>query len=118
MSDVTTEHPLAPAIRAALHTVNDPEIHRPITDLGMVDNVDVDADGRARVGVLLTVSGCPMRDTLTREVTAAVAVIPGVSGVDVELGVMSDEQRVALRDMLKGGQADREIPFARPDSLT
>ena len=44
--------------------------------------------------------------------------VPGVSGVDVELGVMSDEQRVALRDMLKGGQPDREIPFARPDSLT
>ena len=44
--------------------------------------------------------------------------MPGVSGVDVELGVMSDEQRVALRDMLKGGQTEREIPFARPDSLT
>jgi len=118
MAELTTEHPLAPRIRAALHTVNDPEIHRPITDLGMVDSVDVDADGRAQVRVLLTVTGCPMRETLTREVSAAVSGVPGVSGVDVELGVMSDEQRGALRDMLKGGQADREIPFARPDSLT
>ncbi len=116
--NIVTEHPLAPKIRAALHTVNDPEIHRPITDLGMVDDVTVDADSRARVRVLLTVSGCPMRDTLTRDVTSAVSAVPGVSGVDVELGVMSDEQRVALRNMLKGGQAEREIPFARPDSLT
>ena len=59
-----------------------------------------------------------MRDTLRRDVTAAVAAVPGVTAVDVELGVMSDEQRAALRDVLKGGQADREIPFARADSLT
>jgi ATP-binding protein involved in chromosome partitioning len=113
-----TEHPLAPKIRVALHAVNDPEIRRPITDLGMVDAVEVDARGRARVKVLLTVSGCPMKDTLRRDVTAAVLAVDGVSGIDVELGVMSDEQRVALRDMLKGGQAEREIPFARADSLT
>ena len=75
---------------------------------------------RARLGsrVLLTVAGCPMRDTLTRDVTAAVQAVPGVRGVEVALGVMSDEQRAALRDLLKGGQVDREIPFARPDSLT
>ena len=59
-----------------------------------------------------------MRDTLTRDVTAAVQAVPGVRGVEVALGVMSDEQRAALRDLLKGGQIDREIPFARPDSLT
>ena len=68
--------------------------------------------------MLLTVSGCPMKDTLTREVTAAVSVVPGVTGVRVDLGVMSDEQRVALREQLKGGQTDREIPFAQPGSLT
>jgi ATP-binding protein involved in chromosome partitioning len=112
------EHPLTPRIRAALHTVNDPEIRRPITDLGMVESIEVDDSGRARVEVLLTVSGCPMRDTLTRDVTAAVGAVPGVREVEVTLGVMNDEQRVALRTMLKGGQAEREIPFARPDSLT
>ena len=113
-----TEHPLAPKIRAALHGVNDPEIRRPITDLGMVESIDVDDSGRARVEVLLTVSGCPMRDTLQRDVTAAVRAVPGVREVEVALGVMSDEQRAALRDLLKGGQPDREIPFARPGSLT
>ena len=107
-----------PEIREALHRVDDPEIRRPITDLGMVDDIEVDATGRARVRVLLTVSGCPMRDTLQRDVTAAVLTVPGVTAVDVELGVMSDEQRAALRELLKGGQAEREIPFARPDSLT
>ena len=68
--------------------------------------------------MLLTVSGCPMRDTLHRDVTAAVRAVPGVREVEVDLGVMTDEQRSALRDLLKGGQPDREIPFARPGSLT
>jgi len=107
-----------PQIRQALQQVDDPEIRRPITDLGMVDGIDIDTEGRTRVRVLLTVSGCPMRDTLHRDVTAAVGAVSGVTSVDVELGVMSDEQRAALRDLLKGGQAEREIPFARPDSLT
>ena len=114
----TAEHPLVPQIRQALHRVEDPEIRRPITDLGMVDDIAVDTEGRSRVRVLLTVAGCPLRDTLRRDVTAAVVAVPGVTAVEVDLGVMSDEQRAALRDVLKGGQADREIPFARADSLT
>ena len=110
--------PLIAAIHTALSRVNDPEIRRPITELNMVSAVDVDPTGQARVEILLTVAGCPMRDLLQRDVTAAVAAVPGVSAVEVSLAVMSDEQRAALRDQLKGGQADREIPFARPDSLT
>ena len=98
--------------------MNDPEIRRPITELGMVAAVEVDADGRVRVEVLLTVAGCPMKDTLRRDVTAAVDGGAGVEAVQVDLG--RDERRAArgLRDQLKGGQADREIPFAKPDSLT
>jgi ATP-binding protein involved in chromosome partitioning len=114
----TLDSPLLAPIREALARVNDPEIKRPITELNMVSAVEVDAAGRTRVEVLLTVSGCPMKDTLTREVTAAVSVVPGVTAVQVDLGVMSNEQRLALREQLKGGQPDREIPFARPDSLT
>ena len=57
---------------AALATVDDPEIHRPITELGMVQSVQIDADGAVAVEVLLTVAGCPMRDEITRRVTAAV----------------------------------------------
>ena len=110
--------PLIAAIHTALSRVNDPEIRRPITELNMVSAVDVDPTGQARVEILLTVAGCPMRDLLQRDVTAAAGAVPGVSAVEVSLAVMSDEQRAALRDQLKGGQAEREIPFARPDSLT
>ena len=108
------DHPLLPPVREALTRVDDPEIKKPITELGMVAAVEVDATGQVRVEVLLTVSGCPMKDTLRREVTAAVSAVEGVTGVRVDLGVMSDEQRVALREQLKGGQTDREIPFAQP----
>src|SRR5690606_711669 len=106
-----------PRIRQALSAVNDPEIRRPITELGMVAAIDVDEAGAARIEVLLTVAGCPLKDTLRRDVTAAVGAVPGVSSVDVVLGVMTDEQRAARREQLKGGQAEREIPLARPDSL-
>jgi ATP-binding protein involved in chromosome partitioning len=105
-------------INAALATVNDPEIRRPITDLGMVESVDVGADGRVAVRVLLTVAGCPLKDTITRDVTAAVEKVPGVTGVALDLGVMSGDQRAGLQEKLRGGQAQREIPFGRPDSLT
>ncbi|CAA9330563.1 MAG: Mrp protein homolog [uncultured Friedmanniella sp.] len=112
------DSPLLPPVWTALGRVDDPEIKRPITELKMVSAVEVDTAGRVRVEVLLTVSGCPMKDTLTREVTAAVSTVPGVSGVQVDLGVMSAEQRAALREQLKGGQPEREIPFAQPGSLT
>jgi ATP-binding protein involved in chromosome partitioning len=105
-------------INAALATVNDPEIRRPITELGMVESVDVSTDGRVALRVLLTVAGCPLKDTITRDVTAALQKVPGVTGVDLDLGVMSGEQRAGLQDRLRGGQTQREIPFARPGSLT
>ncbi len=105
-------------INAALATVNDPEIKRPITELGMVKDVTVEAGGATAITVLLTVAGCPMKDTITRAVTAAVTPVPGVSSVTVNLDVMSAEQRQALQTTLRGGQPAKEIPFARPDSLT
>lgn len=110
--------PAEDAVRAALATVNDPEIHRPITDLGMVKSVDIGADGAVAVTVYLTVSGCPMRDTITTNVTEAVAAVAGVTRVDVTLDVMSDEQRKDLAASLRGGTAEREVPFAKPGSLT
>lgn len=110
--------PSTEALHAALATVNDPEIKKPITELGMVEAVDVSPEGHVRVTVLLTVAGCPLKDTITRDTTAALSQVEGVTGVSVQLGVMSDEQRGALRDQLRGGTAERDIPFARPDSLT
>jgi ATP-binding protein involved in chromosome partitioning len=104
-------------IREALGTVNDPEIKRPITELGMVDTITID-DGQITVRILLTVSGCPLKDTLTRDITAAVGTIAPASAVVVEMGVMTDEQRKDMQTMLRGGRADREVPFAQPGSLT
>jgi ATP-binding protein involved in chromosome partitioning len=110
--------PTAEQVTAALAGVNDPEIRRPITELGMVKSVDVGAGGKVRVEVYLTVSGCPLRETIIRDVTAAVAAVPGVAGVDVHLDVMSDEQRRELQGRLRGGRTERAIPFAEPSSLT
>jgi ATP-binding protein involved in chromosome partitioning len=110
--------PVLEQIQAALATVNDPEIRRPITELNMVESVDIDDAGRVAVTVLLTVSGCPLKDTITRDVTAAVEKVPGVTSVDLTLGVMSAEQRAGLQEVLRGGQAQKEIPFSKPDSLT
>ncbi len=106
------------AVRTALADVDDPEIHKPITELGMVKGVTVGPDGIAHVGIYLTVSGCPMRETITTRVTAAAQKVPGVNGVRVELDVMSDEQRTALRRSLRGDAAEPVIPFALPGSLT
>jgi ATP-binding protein involved in chromosome partitioning len=105
-------------VMSALAGVQDPEIHRPITDLGMVKDIEIGADGAVRVDVWLTVAGCPLRDTIIRDVTAAVTKVPGVSRVRVELDVMSEEQRKTLQESLRGGKPAPEIPFAKPTSLT
>lgn len=106
------------AVRAALARVNDPEIGKPITELGMVRNVDIDADGATTVGVYLTTSACPMRDTIADRVRTAVADVPGISSVHVDLDVMNDDQRAELRKHLRGDSAEPVIPFAQPGSLT
>jgi ATP-binding protein involved in chromosome partitioning len=118
MTSPTMSSPTADQVSRALAGVNDPEIHRPITDLGMVKNIEISPDGTVRVDVYLTVAGCPLRETITRDVTAAVSALEGVSRVRVELDVMSEEQRKALQTQLRGGQAAPEIPFAQPTSLT
>ncbi|HXH80449.1 Mrp/NBP35 family ATP-binding protein [Nocardioides sp.] len=110
--------PTVEQVTTALAQVNDPEIKRPITDLDMVDSITVSETGDVALTVLLTVAGCPMKDTITRDVTAAVHTVPGVTSVDLTLGVMSAEQRAGLQEVLRGGQAQREIPFAQPGSLT
>ena len=110
--------PSQDVLLAALSKVIDPEIRKPITELGMVESVDVDESGRATVTVLLTISGCPLKETLTRDTTAALLAVEGVTSVDVTLGVMSDEQRAKLKTNLRGESTEREIPFAQPGSLT
>ncbi|GMA22528.1 iron-sulfur cluster carrier protein [Luteimicrobium album] len=116
--------PLLDAVRTALRVVIDPEIRRPIVDLGMVRSVEVhpgeapSGEARAVVGVDLTTPACPLRSTLVRDVTAAALAVEGVDDVSVELGAMDAEQRQALRAQLRGGDGTPRIPFAEPGSLT
>nr|WP_304051635.1 P-loop NTPase [Jatrophihabitans endophyticus] len=111
-------NPVESSVRAALATVHDPEIGRPITELGMLDSVVVDDAGAVTVRVLLTVAACPLKDKLRTDVTAAASRVEGVTSVAVELGVMSDAQRGELRQTLRGDAPSNEIPFAQPGSRT
>ena len=103
-------------INAALATVSDPELHRPLPDLGMVERVEF-SNGVADLKILLTISGCPMRDRLQKDVTEAVSKVPGVNQVSLEFGVMNEQQRDNVKKLLRGGR-EKFIPFAQPDSLT
>jgi ATP-binding protein involved in chromosome partitioning len=114
----TSQAPSIDTVRTALSGVHDPEIHRPITDLGMVKDIQVQPDGRVDVGIYLTVAACPLRDRITSDVTTAVSAVPGVTGVRVGLDVMNDEQRKVLRRSLRGDAEEPRIPFAEPGSLT
>ncbi|GAA3282269.1 Mrp/NBP35 family ATP-binding protein [Paenarthrobacter aurescens] len=108
----------AEALHAALATVIDPELRRPITELGMVESVSADDDGTVHLAVLLTIAGCPLRDTITKDATEALIRVAGVTAVDVELKVMNQAQREALKEQLRGPGGQRGIPFTKPGSLT
>lgn len=103
-------------IHAALATVSDPELHRPLPDLGMVESVTFDG-GIASIKILLTISGCPMRDRLEKDVKAAVEKVSEVEDIHLEFGVMNETQRDNVKKLLRGGR-EKFIPFAQPDSLT
>lgn len=103
-------------IREALGRVIDPEIHRPITELDMVDSIEVDDRGVASVRILLTIEGCPMRGRIEKDAAEAVATVPGLTEVRVDTGAMTEEQRRALTQKLRDGR--RAIPFNDPASLT
>ena len=110
--------PTHDAVMEALARVIDPELHRPITDLGMVSSVDIAEDGVVSVEVLLTVAGCPLKDTITADTQREVGSVEGVTGVQVSLGVMNDEQKAELRRRLRGGAAEPVVPFTQPGNLT
>ncbi len=113
MSSVITES----VVREALSRVEDPEIGRPITELNMVKSVTVTGNDVA-VEIYLTIAGCPMKSTIESNTRAAVEDIEGVGNVTVTMEAMSDEQRRELKKKLRGGQAEPEIPFAKPESTT
>jgi ATP-binding protein involved in chromosome partitioning len=104
------------AIHEALSRVNDPELRRPLTDLGMVGSVEY-VEGVVRLGIKLTISGCPMRDRLQSDITEALLAVPGIERVEITFGVMSDEEREAVKKLLRGGR-EKFNPFAQEDCLT
>ncbi len=117
-------------VTEALRPVQDPELHRSIVELGMVRRIDIELP-RVTVAVDLTIAGCPLRAEIDRRVTEAVTALDGVEESVIEFGVMTDEQREALRRQLHGdpgatagstqahGHAEgRAIPFADPDNRT
>ena len=103
-------------ISEALSAVQDPELHKSITELGMVDELN-ENDGIVSITLLLTISGCPMQDRLRGDITNAVSVIEGVKSVNLNFGVMSQEQRDNVKKIMRNGR-EKFIPFAQPDSLT
>ncbi|NLA56342.1 MAG: Mrp/NBP35 family ATP-binding protein, partial [Corynebacterium humireducens] len=105
------------AVRSALSRVEDPEIGKPLTELGMVKSIDITGSD-VDVVLYLTIAGCPMKSTITSNAQAAVEEIEGVGAVTVTTDVMSDEQRRELRMSLRGGVDEPTIPFTQPDSTT
>ena len=103
-------------INTALGTVIDPELHKPLPELGMVESVDF-TDGIAKIGILLTIVGCPMKDRLHSDITKALSNISDVKFVEINFGVMNEEQRNNVKKLIRGGR-EKFIPFAQPDSLT
>ncbi|XCB30472.1 Mrp/NBP35 family ATP-binding protein [Arcanobacterium hippocoleae] len=110
--------PTTAELTAKLAEVLDPEIRRPITELGMVESVEITEAGKAAVAINLTTAGCPLRDSITADIEQVLLQVEGVSAVEVKVGVMNEEQRIKLKQTLRGGVPEREIPFAKPNSLT
>ena len=115
----------------ALRPVQDPELHRSIVDLGMVRDVVIDKKGTVGLTVVLTIAGCPLRNEIQTRVNTALRALDGVSDVNLNFGVMNDDERAAVRQMLNGnpgatagsapaqGHAEgRTISFPQPGSKT
>lgn len=125
MSTPTTDQ-----IIEALRPVEDPELHRSIVDLGMVRDVEMKG-GVVSLTVVLTIAGCPLRNEIQNRVGTALRALDGVKDVALNFGVMTDEERAKVRELLHGnpgatagsqpaqGHASgREISFAQPGSKT
>jgi ATP-binding protein involved in chromosome partitioning len=94
-------------LRLAAEAVEDPEIHRPLGDLGMVRHAVAGRDGVAHVEIALTTLACPLRERMRADVAAAVAAVDGVTGVEVTFTVLSERERLALAGRLRGTDGPR-----------
>lgn len=115
-TDNASTSDIVDVINKALGKVNDPELHRPLTELRMVDAIEF-KDGVVQLKILLTISGCPMKDRLESDIRLALQGISSIREILLEFGVMSDTQRENVKKLLRGGR-EKFIPFAQPGSLT
>ena len=98
--------PSREAILKALENVIDPELKRPVTELDMVRDIEIEG-GDVSVKIALTVAGCPLRDSFQDQVTEHVGAVPGVERVRLGFDVMTPEERSALSVKLRGGVEER-----------
>lgn len=101
-------------LTAAVGSVIDPELRKPLADLGMVTSAEADGS-TARVDIKLTIVGCPAAGRIEADVRSAAMSVDGIETVELSIGVMTPAERNALTEKLRGGT--REMPFGR-DSLT
>ena len=101
------------AILRALEQVIDPELQRPVTELDMVRDVS-SADGIVSLTIVLTIAGCPLRDSFQKQVESALATVPGVKGFELAFGVMTPEERQTLTAKLRGGATERDTVIRLP----
>ena len=91
----------------ALEQVIDPELQRPVTELDMVRDLEIH-DGVVAFTIVLTIAGCPLRDSFEEQVERVLAEVPGVTGVELSFDVMTPEERQALTQKLRGGAPERD----------
>ena len=99
--------PTRDAVLKAMEQVIDPELRRPVTELDMVRDVDI-VDGVVSLTIVLTVAGCPLRNSFEEQVDRALAGVPGVKGIALRFGVMTPDERQALTTKLRGGAPERD----------
>lgn len=97
-------------IMDVLATIDDPELKKPLTELDMIESVKID-NTNVRVGIRLTVPGCPLKEKITNDVIGGVSTLEGVEDVQIDFTVMTDNQRQALKEKLGlGGGSQSETP--------
>jgi ATP-binding protein involved in chromosome partitioning len=92
----------------ALERVIDPELRKPVTELDMVREVEIEGPD-VRVTIALTVAGCPLRNSFEEQVAEHVGTLDGVRRVELRFDVMSPDEKAALTTKLRGGRPEKSI---------
>jgi ATP-binding protein involved in chromosome partitioning len=104
-------------IAEALSRVEDPEIHLPLTKLGMAKSVGIDG-GDVVVEILLTVPGCPLKDKITNDIGQEIDKLEWVDSVGVAFGVMSEEQRQRVAGIIQQARGQEPPAWKHEIKLT